>query len=240
MKSKFTLLFSLFVSTTIVAQYDIGNLGKVFIDSDNLGIGITNPGYDFQIERTGSRSEFVVERTDGAWLITSAGTQSANFYFKSDSRFTISPSSSLSNVFPDFSNSFVVYGSSHPEYPGQFVFGSGNPGDNSKVSVNGRILSEEVKVVNNIEAPDYVFLESYNLRPLNDVKDFILQNGHLPEIPSAKEFKENGIFLGQMSFDLLKKIEELTLYLIELKESNEILLDRIKKLESLQVESKTK
>ena len=54
----------------------------------------------------------------------------------------------------------------------------------------------------------------------------------MPEIPSAAEFAENGVMLGQMSFDLLKKVEELTLYMIELKKENETLKERVERLES--------
>ena len=55
------------------------------------------------------------------------------------------------------------------------------------------------------------------------MEDFITENGHLPDIPSAKEVEENGISLGDMDAKLLQKIEELTLYVIELKKENEVL-----------------
>ena len=62
---------------------------------------------------------------------------------------------------------------------------------------------------------DYVFEEDYNLAPIKDLETYIKQNKHLPDVPNAEEVKENGINLGEMNGILLKKIEELTLYMIE-------------------------
>lgn len=89
-----------------------------------------------------------------------------------------------------------------------------------KLSVNGRIRAQEVKVENG-NWPDYVFEKSYALSPLEEIEKHIQQNGHLPGIPSAAEVKANGIDLGEMNAKLLKKIEELTLYMIDLKKEND-------------------
>lgn len=99
-----------------------------------------------------------------------------------------------------------------------------------KVDGNG-LSTIEAKVQATVAAPDYVFKNDYNLRSLDEVEAFINKNSHLPEIPSAAEFEKNGIELGKMSFDLLKKVEELTLYMIELKKENENLKSRLEKLE---------
>jgi len=64
-------------------------------------------------------------------------------------------------------------------------------------------------------APDYVFEDDYNLRSLEEVEEYIEENKHLPEVPSAKEFADNGANLIKMNYTLLQKIEELTLYSIE-------------------------
>lgn len=99
----------------------------------------------------------------------------------------------------------------------------------SKLSVNGDIRSTEVIVKANIDVPDYVFAPDYKLRTLKETKQFITENQHLPEIPSAKEMEANGMELGVMNLKLLKKIEELTLHQIEL-------LERLEKMEAMQVE----
>ncbi len=86
--------------------------------------------------------------------------------------------------------------------------------------VDGNIRAEEIKV-QNVPSSDYVFEPDYKLRPINEVESFIKENKHLPDIPSAEEFKQNGVGLGEMDNMLLKKVEELTLYVIELKKENE-------------------
>lgn len=67
--------------------------------------------------------------------------------------------------------------------------------------------------------PDYVFDESYQLMPLNELQEYVKQNKHLPNIPSAKEIHEQGsINLAEMNRLYLEKIEELTLYILQLEE----------------------
>ncbi len=63
-------------------------------------------------------------------------------------------------------------------------------------------------------APDYVFYKDYDLKTLNEVENYITKEGHLPNIPSAKEMEANGLLLKEMNLKLLEKIEELTLYTI--------------------------
>jgi hypothetical protein len=77
---------------------------------------------------------------------------------------------------------------------------------------------------------DYVFDPSYQLRSLYDVKSFIQKNHHLPEVPSTKEIEETGVDVVEMETILLKKVEELTLYMIELNEKNDKLQKEIEEL----------
>ena len=63
---------------------------------------------------------------------------------------------------------------------------------------------------------DHVFEPNYNLRPLSDLEQYINQNYRLPEIPSAKEVETNGVNLGEMNAILIQKVEELTLYILDL------------------------
>ncbi len=84
-----------------------------------------------------------------------------------------------------------------------------------RLAVNGGIICEEIKVILDVPNSDYVFSKDYKLKPLNEVKEFIQLHSHLPEVPSAKEFKENGYKVGEMDDLLLRKIEELTLYILE-------------------------
>jgi hypothetical protein len=87
-----------------------------------------------------------------------------------------------------------------------------------KINVEGSIRANEIVV--NTTGADFVFDSTYNLRTLPELETFIKQNKHLPEIAPAKEMQENGVSAGEMQAKLLQKIEELTLYVIELKKEN--------------------
>lgn len=90
-----------------------------------------------------------------------------------------------------------------------------------KLAVGGKTVTEEVVVKLQGNWPDYVFEPDYNLMPLSELERYIKQNKHLPDVPEAKEVADKGIALGELNATLLKKVEELTLYLIELKKENE-------------------
>lgn len=115
--------------------------------------------------------------------------------------------------------------------------GIGTTSPDERLSVNGRIRAKEVKV-EMANWPDYVFEESYQLRDLKELKRYLSEHKHLPDVPSATEINKNGIELGQMNSVLVKKIEELTLYIIQqderltrLEEENSELKDIINRRE---------
>lgn len=99
--------------------------------------------------------------------------------------------------------------------PNGGVVGIGTTTPDQMLTVNGTVHSKAVVVDNSI-FPDYVFKKTYVLRPLSAVKAYIDLNHHLPEMPSAAEVAKNGQNLGEINALLLKKVEELTLYMIEL------------------------
>jgi len=99
-----------------------------------------------------------------------------------------------------------------------------------KVVVDGKILSEEVRVQNSLDWPDYVFSDSYDLRSLQEVESFIKENSHLPNIPSADEIEKEGIILGVMQTKMMEKIEELTLYIIAQQKEIDTLKTMVKTL----------
>ncbi|MEQ9006472.1 MAG: hypothetical protein RLP12_01210 [Ekhidna sp.] len=97
---------------------------------------------------------------------------------------------------------------------GQVGIGTNSMGSH-QLAVEGSIGAREIKV----EASgwsDFVFEKDYELRTLEEVEQHINENGHLPEIPSEEEVTENGVNLGEMNAKLLQKIEELTLYMIDM------------------------
>jgi hypothetical protein len=88
------------------------------------------------------------------------------------------------------------------------------------LAVDGKIIGEEMRIQNSNNWPDYVFAEEYNLMPLDELKETITRQKHLPNIPPASVVEEEGILIGDMQKRMMEKIEELTLYLLELHESN--------------------
>jgi len=111
---------------------------------------------------------------------------------------------------------------------GNIGIGTLNPGE--KLSVNGNIRAKKI-LVSQTGWPDYVFDSSYSLRSLVEVENFITKNKHLPDMPSAKEVEEKGISIGDNQALMLKKIEELTLYILQLEK-------RIKQIESVHIQTK--
>ncbi len=112
---------------------------------------------------------------------------------------------------------------------GNIGIGTTNPTE--MLEVAGTIRAREVKIEINAGA-DYVFEKDYELLPLSQVKGFIKDNKHLPDIPSEKEMQENGLNVNEFQINLLKKVEELTLYIIQQD-------DKINKLEKELVKLKS-
>lgn len=96
-----------------------------------------------------------------------------------------------------------------------FVVNDGTS-DVLRIMGNGNVWATEVHVRLKNDFPDYVFQEGYDLKTLNEVEDYIKMNGHLPNMPTAEQVVTDGIDLGEMNRIMVEKIEELTLYIIEL------------------------
>lgn len=112
---------------------------------------------------------------------------------------------------------------------GNVGIGTTTPSD--KLEVNGTIRSKKVRVDAN-GWPDYVFDPDYNLKPLGEVEAYIQTHKHLPEVPSAKEVEAKGLDLGSMDATLLKKVEELTLYILDMNKKIEAMQKELNELKS--------
>lgn len=196
---------------------DNNNNPRFLVQSNgNVGIGITNPDQSFVVSNSGAEGFEVYLRQPLGVVGLQAYNRSINAYSKMQF---------------DGSQFAFMYGN----------VGIGTTNPDMKLTVKGNIHAEEVKIDLSVPAPDYVFAKEYNLISIEEVEKYILENSHLPEIPSAKEFEENGVLLAEMNMNLLKKIEELTLYTIQqqkeigsLKKKNVELSSMNKKLIELQ------
>ncbi len=109
--------------------------------------------------------------------------------------------------------------------------GIGTASPTEKLSVDGTVLAKKVRVSTaGADWPDYVFSLDFKLKTLPELETYIKANKHLPEVPSAKEVGKEGLDLGKMDATLLKKVEELTLYLIEMNKNQEKLIREVEEL----------
>ncbi len=115
---------------------------------------------------------------------------------------------------------------------GNMSIGSSQVADGYKLSVDGKVIAEELRIQNSTSWPDYVFNSDYKLLSLEETKLFIAQNNRLPGIPSACEIEKEGIPVGKMQTLMMEKIEELTLHLIKSQEQIIQLQNQVKKLSS--------
>ncbi|WKN40698.1 hypothetical protein [Tunicatimonas pelagia] len=114
-------------------------------------------------------------------------------------------------MFQTFSNS-TLHTRMYIKSNGYVGINTSNP--SARLTVAGDIHAREVRVTTNAGA-DFVFEDGYQLRPLSEVEEFVTKNKHLPEIAPAAEMVEVGVNTGKFQIQLLQKIEELTMYVIE-------------------------
>jgi len=117
---------------------------------------------------------------------------------------------------------------------GAVVGVSAGTGPLAKLHVQGDVWADGAFISNGfvLNVPDYVFEPDYNLMPLPVLGTYVKTEKHLPDIPSARTIKEKGVNLAETQMQLLRKVEELTLYILEQQKTIEGLNERLRVLES--------
>jgi hypothetical protein len=196
---------------TIANNGDIAMDGNTFFlneSANRIGIGQNNPldrlhltGGNMRIENSLGEINFYQGATHGASIRSNA----TNFFLENKNAGEI-------RLITGGQSRLIVKNS------GQVGIGTNPvPATGYALSVDGKIIGEELKVQMSQFWPDYVFDEGYKMLSLHELEKHINQYRHLPGIPSATAIKEaNGFEVGEMNRLLLEKIEELTLYVIDL------------------------
>jgi len=184
--------------------------GKIFVHGGAcnfdpfVGIGTSNPEYKFDVagdSRLRGSSRFGLGAIDTDAQVEIFPANSKEYGLKLHS----SPSAIGMYMLTEGSNNRSIL--LRNSLTNQDVF---------RVNGNGKVWATEVNVRIAGLFPDYVFDPEYKLMPLLKLEEYLKTNKHLPNFPSAEDVEKNGVDLGSMNTMLVEKVEELTLYIIEL------------------------
>ena len=230
MKKILAVVVFVLLGTMSFAQWAVNGTHIYNTNSGNVGIGISAPAYVLDVQQTGVEPKISITNkvggtggaafrmydagsgTDWRFKAAATGTYKIRDNFSGQDVLTFEKGSGTALAIYVKANGYVGIGTSTPSTK-LCVAGP--------MKVNGKINCSEVEVqVATGFWPDYVFSPNFKLMPLQDVENYVSLNNHLPGVPSANEMVQNGNNLAAMDAVLLQKIEELTLYMIDLKKEN--------------------
>lgn len=174
----------------------LNNGSSIYYNGGSVGIGVNNPMCELHVKSSNGNVDMCLESSNGGkWDL--ASDQAGNFGI-------YQPSTQLTR--------FQINSNGQARIGTKSILSG--PHANYKLAVDGKIVAKEMYVTLDNWA-DFVFNKNYKLRPLAEVEHFIACNKHLPDVPTEIDIKENGNDLGKTDAILLRKIEELTLYVIQ-------------------------
>ncbi len=189
-----------------------------------LGVGTTTPQEMLHVNGAirggGTNGEVILKGNNGTVTIGATDTQTMTFVTDKNKFSFNKPINSRSGIYDTWSSTSMLLKTNGITRM-TILNDNGNVGigvtsPQYKLDVAGTIRAQEIIV--ETTGADFVFAEDYQLRPLSEVKTFIQENKHLPEIKSAQEMQENGVSVSELQTQLLQKIEELTLYILQQEE----------------------
>jgi len=233
-------------STNIISFKNAAGDARMTFDMSNggdgkLGIGITAPTEKLDVNGNIKATGFILPTGAAAGKVltsdasgnaswqTATGGSTNNWAFGGNAV----PASSTFGTTSNYDLPIVTNNTERMRIGANGNVGIGTTNINNtgyKLFVEGNIRTRKVRVDQDTWA-DYVFDSNYRLRPLNEVEQYIQQEKHLPDVPAAEEVKKEGLDLGNNQAVLLKKIEELTLYVIQQQKQLEAQQQKIEMLE---------
>lgn len=196
------------------------NGDRVFVDgAGNMGVGVASPAAKLDVAgkiRIGASGEALKIDGTNPFIQMFQGGVAKAFIQLLDNDLRIG------NATGNGSGRIYLFGD-------EVAINTSGPANGYSLSVGGEIICEELRVElqGNAPWPDYVFNHDYDLRPLHELKTFITENRHLPNIPAAAQIEDEGFDVGDMNRRLLEKVEELTLYIIQQEEKIDALNARM-------------
>ena len=201
---------------------EIGGNLKV---AGNLGVGVDQPDRELHV----LGSALITEGLEAQTITMGEGIVSGNLAVAGEIS-TATLSANVARV-----NRIETPGSGQISLPNNLVIGSDEAIPSGyKLAVHGKILATSLEIYKKGGAPwpDYVFNPDYKLLSLPDLKAFIQSHKHLPGIPTDKEISQKPVDLLELQTKILQKVEELTLYILQLEEKNKTLESEIKNLKA--------
>jgi hypothetical protein len=257
MKQTILLLLSFCAFNSVFSQWNYvsGSSGPIYYTGGNVGIGTSSPGAALDIAGSFLARLGVNVRTDPSNPITAylsgptSGTQSSNVVLQANAgggnAFWLTAANFYLKIGGSGGSETTAAAPINIDYLGNVGINTLNTGGGYKFAVNGTAIFDGVTVQvfssNNPKATswaDYVFDKGYQLPSLQSVAAYIAANHHLDGIPTTAEVEKNGLNLGVNQTKMLEKIEQLTLYSIDLqKQADQSRTENEKLVQLLQTQS---
>ncbi|MFY0659619.1 MAG: hypothetical protein JXR15_03935 [Shimia sp.] len=194
------------------------------IRNSRVGVYTDNPQSALHVRKTDGTAALLVEEASttaaARTLMTLSNNGSANFEL-TDTSVADAANTGRTWKMKNTGGKFLL--TTFPGGPGETEMALDQDGN---LTISGDFFASSGT---QLSVPDYVFEDEYDLMPLSEVRAFIEENGHLPNVPSAGEINSTGLNMTEMQMNLLEKVEELTLYTLEqdqiIRELNERLND---------------